>query len=160
MDNFIDFYDVLQVPFHASEEQIRAAYQKRKGEIHPNFSGARDEYYLVNTAYEILSNPVSRAEYDQIYRGYYHKKYNASHASHTFDQNVHHQAEFQSAPTYSYPPRRRNGWKYTSFISIELNIVLIIMIANGLYNSLYKISEITAFEEELFDTYVNMTHLT
>lgn len=61
-------YDVLGVSFDASLEEVRKAYRKKIFELHPDRNEAtpRSEELLrwVQAAYETLSDPEKRAEYD------------------------------------------------------------------------------------------------
>ena len=59
------FYDVLGVPRWADINEIRAAYKKRAATSHPDRGGSDQEFCEVNRAYEVLSNPNLRAEYDR-----------------------------------------------------------------------------------------------
>lgn len=62
-----DHYDVLGVSRDASEEQIRKAYRKLARELHPDVNpseDAQERFKLVTHAYEVLSDPQSRQNYD------------------------------------------------------------------------------------------------
>ncbi len=64
------YYDVLQVSHGASPEVIRAAYRALMEKHHPDKNPesrrhiAEEIARLLNEAYEVLSNPVKRREYD------------------------------------------------------------------------------------------------
>ncbi len=63
-----DYYAVLGVSRDASLEEIRRAYHKSARELHPDLSDLADanELFLrVQAAYDVLSDPVRRAKYDQ-----------------------------------------------------------------------------------------------
>ncbi|MDH3227595.1 MAG: DnaJ domain-containing protein [Thermoleophilia bacterium] len=64
-----DFYELLGVPRDASDEQIKKAFRKRARELHPDVSDdpdAEERFKHLAGAYEALSNPDSRARYDQF----------------------------------------------------------------------------------------------
>jgi hypothetical protein len=63
-----DYYEVLQVSPNAEVEIIQAAYKRLAFKCHPDRRpgdpSASEQMKLVNDAYEILSNPHKRREYD------------------------------------------------------------------------------------------------
>ena len=66
-----DFYKILGVPRSANEKQIKKAYRKKALEWHPdkhvdNQEEANDRFSEINNAYEVLSDPAKRREYDQV----------------------------------------------------------------------------------------------
>ncbi len=64
-----DYYELLGVQRDASEEQIKKAFRKRARELHPDVSDdpdAEERFKELAAAYEALSNPESRARYDQF----------------------------------------------------------------------------------------------
>lgn len=59
-------YDILGVSSDASQEEIKKAYRKRARETHPDANGGKDgDFAKVSEAYEILSDPEKRKEYDR-----------------------------------------------------------------------------------------------
>jgi len=65
----LSHYDILGVDPEASEQEIKAAYRKLVKQYHPDKNDsdeARQQIVLVNAAYEILSDPEKRIEYDSF----------------------------------------------------------------------------------------------
>jgi len=63
----LDFYGILQVHPKAEKEIIYAAYRGLAFKYHPDVSqvsNAAERMKQINTAYEVLSDPVKRAAYD------------------------------------------------------------------------------------------------
>jgi len=62
-----DFYETLGVSRNASEADIKKAYRKLVRKYHPDVSkepDAAERTTEINLAYETLSNPEKRAQYD------------------------------------------------------------------------------------------------
>ena len=68
MDSMSDFYTILGVPEHISQNGIRKAYLQKAWECHPdintNVPESTSEMSAVNRAYATLSDPALRADYD------------------------------------------------------------------------------------------------
>ena len=63
-----DLYELLQVSPHAELDVIQAAYRRLATRYSPNRDDspkAADTVRLLNNAYEVLSDPEGRAEYDR-----------------------------------------------------------------------------------------------
>lgn len=61
-----DYYDILGVPKTSSAEEIKKAYRKKALEHHPDRGGDQEEFKKINEAYQILSDPQKRSQYDQF----------------------------------------------------------------------------------------------
>lgn len=62
------YYNILGVSEDASKQEIKAAYRELAKQYHPDHSDApnADQHFKqIKTAKEVLTNPDSRAEYDQ-----------------------------------------------------------------------------------------------
>ncbi len=61
-------YDVLGVRPTASPAQIVTAYRRAALRTHPDAGGSESAFRLVNTAYQVLSDPERRRAYDRRLR--------------------------------------------------------------------------------------------
>jgi DnaJ-class molecular chaperone len=61
-----DYYDILGVSKSATADEIKRAYRKLALKHHPDRGGNHDEFTKINEAYQILSDPQKRAQYDQF----------------------------------------------------------------------------------------------
>ena len=72
MENQIDFYRILQVDPSAEPEVIDATYRRLARKYHPDSrspEASEERMRQLNQAYEVLSDPVKRGEYDRALRG-------------------------------------------------------------------------------------------
>ncbi len=60
-----DLYEVLGVARDASQEEIRSAYRNAAKKFHPDAEGNSYFFRLIQQAYETLSDPRRRADYDR-----------------------------------------------------------------------------------------------
>jgi molecular chaperone DnaJ len=64
-----DYYEVLGVPRDATDADIKKAFRGRARDVHPDTSdhdNAEDLFKELNEAYEVLSDPNKRANYDRF----------------------------------------------------------------------------------------------
>ncbi|KAK9758277.1 hypothetical protein RND81_01G220000 [Saponaria officinalis] len=63
-----DYYRILEVDYDATEESIRSNYIRLALKWHPDKKkgedGATSKFQQINEAYQVLSDPVKRQEYD------------------------------------------------------------------------------------------------
>jgi curved DNA-binding protein CbpA len=60
-------YEILSIPSNASHHEIKSAYRRLVMQYHPDRNKATDAHEriaLINEAYEILSDPQKRMQYD------------------------------------------------------------------------------------------------
>lgn len=66
-----NYYEILEVDKKASDEIIKVAYKSLVKKYHPDLQGnqekviAEDTIKLINEAYDVLSDPIKREEYDR-----------------------------------------------------------------------------------------------
>lgn len=64
-----DYYELLGVPLDADAADIKKAFRKRVRNVHPDTSGevtdSGQEFIHLKAAYQILSDPILRQQYDE-----------------------------------------------------------------------------------------------
>jgi curved DNA-binding protein CbpA len=62
----IDYYEFLQISPNADADTIHRVYRFLASRLHPDNleTGHAENFHLLKTAYDVLSNPAARAEYD------------------------------------------------------------------------------------------------
>jgi curved DNA-binding protein CbpA len=59
-----NLYEILAVPKDASESAIKAAYRRLAKHLHPDHGGNPEQFRLLKLAYDVLSDPIQRRQYD------------------------------------------------------------------------------------------------
>lgn len=74
-----DYYTILGVPRTASADEVKKAYRKLAHEHHPDKkTGNEDKFKEVNEAYQVLSDPQKRSNYDTLGYAYNDGGFNGS----------------------------------------------------------------------------------
>jgi curved DNA-binding protein len=70
LQNFRDYYEILGISKDATNEEIKKSYRRLARQYHPDLNpgdkAAEDKFKDINEAYEVLSDPGKRAQYDQF----------------------------------------------------------------------------------------------
>ncbi len=61
-----DYYKILGIEKAASQDEIKAAFRRLAMEHHPDRGGNAEKFKEINEAYQVLSNPEKRSQYDQF----------------------------------------------------------------------------------------------
>jgi len=76
MQDFRDYYQILKVPADATSEEIKKSFRRLARQFHPDLNPqdkvAEEKFKAIGEAYEVLSDPNKRSEYDQFTR--YHQQ--------------------------------------------------------------------------------------
>ncbi len=90
MQNFRNYYEILGVSTEASGEEIKKVFRRLARQYHPDLNpgdkAAEEKFKDIGEAYEVLSDPNRRAQYDQFSRfwkkqGFNRKAARASNSS-------------------------------------------------------------------------------
>ena len=93
-----DYYKILGVSKDASTDEIRKAYRKLAHQHHPDKGGEETKFKEINEAYQTLSNPEKRSQYDRFGASFDQAGFDFS--GFNFDQNTFWQS--QRAPSDSF----------------------------------------------------------
>jgi len=68
-ENHVDFYEVLQISVNADPETIHRIYRILAQRFHPDnaSTGDAERFRTITEAYQVLSDPARRAQYDVHY---------------------------------------------------------------------------------------------
>lgn len=59
-----NYYDILGVKKSASADEIKKAFRKLAQKHHPDAGGNEETFKEINEAYEVLSDPEKKEQYD------------------------------------------------------------------------------------------------
>ena len=60
----MEYYEILGIARDATPREIQKAFRQKAKEVHPDHGGDVKEFVKIQKAYKILSNPLTRVEYD------------------------------------------------------------------------------------------------
>src|SRR5438093_7442124 len=71
MDTTDNYYAILGVPIDADSETLKRAYRQLARKYHPDLTGPEGAVMMkrINRAYDVLSDPEKRLNYDTIIGG-------------------------------------------------------------------------------------------
>lgn len=65
----MDYYQILGVQQNATPEEIKKAYRRLANQHHPDKGGDQAKFKDISVAYDTLSDPQKKAEYDMMQQG-------------------------------------------------------------------------------------------
>lgn len=98
-----DYYRVMGISRTASAEDIKSEYRSLARKRHPDAGGTNHEFTALQEAYEVLSDPTRRAEYDRFLLDLAKGAAKGKEAS-VFDLRPRHEEVFSPEPTPSPAP--------------------------------------------------------
>jgi len=68
--DFVDYYEILGLPANASPDDVREAWRRAARQYHPDLNPRKTSFRFrrAREAYDVLSDPQRRKEYDRLYR--------------------------------------------------------------------------------------------
>ena len=77
VNEFVDYYDLLQLSSNANTETIKRIFRHLAKKLPPDQSDQinNDQFIKIVEAYEVLSDPKTRASYDVRYQDYWNRKW-------------------------------------------------------------------------------------
>jgi curved DNA-binding protein len=70
LQNFRNYYEILGIPREATNEEIKQVFRRLARQYHPDLNPgnkeAEEKFKDIGEAYEVLSDPSKRAQYDQF----------------------------------------------------------------------------------------------
>lgn len=82
-----DHYSTLGINKNASADEIKSAFRRLAKQHHPDLGGDQAKFQQINEAYEILSDPQKRAEYDTPQFNFRSRTGTGQNWSHSFEDD-------------------------------------------------------------------------
>jgi len=150
-----NYYEILDVPKSATQKEIREAYIKKSKELHPdaqdddtvNTSDSNAKFSVVNEAYEVLSKPAERREYNkklrmesmrEAHQQYYH--HNASQANYGDRIDLSYMTREERAKAMGYDIDQEFQYGRDTYLVAGLCVVIIV----AGYCMHYRIAKMTS----------------
>jgi curved DNA-binding protein len=113
----MNYYDILGVPREATPQQIKSAYRKLAMEHHPDRGGNESTFQKINQAYDTLSDPRKRTQYDT------ESHFRAGEGNQRSFEDIHDMFNqmFRGGSTFDFG-RGRSGHGRTRAKNLDLNI--------------------------------------
>ena len=61
-----DYYEILDVDRNATQDEIKKAFRKLARKHHPDVGGSEEKFKEINEAFQVLSDPEKKSQYDQF----------------------------------------------------------------------------------------------
>lgn len=131
-----DFYILLGLSRDASPEKIKSEYQWNARKFHPDVNGrddrATERFRQIQSAYEVLSNPESKAKYDRFLG------HGPTSSSSSQSQAPKTSSDVRKAPTRNYDLKQAASPKGNSALVVTSiligGLILIGLVAGGFSN--------------------------
>lgn len=136
MSKFVDYYQLFAITCDASQEEIKKKYRQLALKLHPDLNqdkaNSNELLSQLNAAYEVLSDPITRQEYDRAY--YQHKNqtqfnYRQFDTINFFDDNFQgFDVGYQKPnpkPTKPFEAKQHFTNSRTSFLNDEFDVLYI-----------------------------------
>lgn len=85
MQNFRDYFQLLEIPRDASLEEVKRAYRRLARQYHPDLNPgdkeAEERFKQLGEAYEVLSDPEKRTQYEEYSRFWQQKGFRRQNGS-------------------------------------------------------------------------------
>jgi len=103
-----DYYRILGIHRNVTQNEIRVAFGVLALTYHPSSvrgaSATREKFKELCEAYDILSNPQKRAEYDEAWKNYQTMEQKKGHWSRTPSDHTHPEPVQNTLPSYDHVP--------------------------------------------------------
>jgi curved DNA-binding protein CbpA len=135
MTDYINYYEILEVPESATRQEIQEAFRKLAQQYHPDKipthltrlrKEAEEKFKQINEAYRVLSDPQTRAQYDNLLRTFRQQSNTSSPSS-----------QATTVPPVAGPvmtPQRNRFYSYRTILSfagiVLVGIILIVLFIN------------------------------